>query len=79
MKLLDFNNINNDMFIVNYILITLYYLCYILFTGFKKQKNTAIMVLIITASLECVMVVNNNWNIDQNIEGFYADYSDVKN
>lgn len=78
MKVLEFENINNDMIIVNYIVITIYYLCYIMVVYFKNWKKWATCFMILTASLECIMVINNNWHIDQNIEGFYSDYNDTK-
>lgn len=78
MKIMNFENITNDMIIVNYIVITIYFLCYIMIVYFKNWEKWAISFMILTASLECVMVVNNNWHIDQSIQSFYADYKDTK-
>ncbi len=78
LKVLNFENIDSDMITVNYIVITIYFLCYILMVYFKKFKRWAISFMIITASLECVMVINNNWNIDHDIETYYSNYDDVK-
>ena len=78
LKILDFKNINEDMIIVNLIVITIYYLCYVLIIYFKNFKKWAIGFMLLTASLEAVMVVNNNWDINHDIKTFYSDYDGVK-
>ena len=77
MKTMEFANINNDMLIVNYIIITIFYLCYLLYFYFRNWNRWSICFMIIATSLECVMAINNNWMIDQNIEGFYSDYNQI--
>ena len=79
MKVYNFENINTDMLILNYAVITIFYLCYIIYTYFNKFFKAAILIAIITATLECIIVVNNNWYIDQNIDGFYSDYKEIAN
>ena len=77
LKLIGYKNINSDMIIINYIVITIAYLSYILLKYFKCTKYWPIGFFILTASLECVIVVNNNWRINQNLKGFYSDYNNT--
>mgnify|MGYP003571266533 CR=1 FL=1 len=78
MKFVPYENITSEMIIMNYVIVTIFYLSYIIFVYFKMYKKYAVIFTILTASLECIMVINNNWYIDQNIEGFYADYDGIK-
>lgn len=74
----NFSNINDDMILLNLVLLTIYLLCYILFRYFYKQTNILPYLLIATTILECIICVNNNWNISQSIPTFYNDYNDVE-
>ena len=74
----DYNNINKDMIIVNYILITIYYLCYVLTNYFNNFKRWALTLFLISAGLECTLVINNNWEIDHSIEVYYSNYNMVE-
>ena len=77
MKYSDYENINDDMILMNYVIITISYLCYIIYHYFNKYSKYALIFMMLTAGLECVMVVNNNWNIDQDMNSFYSDYDSI--
>ena len=78
MRLLNFANISSSMLTINYILITIFYLCYILVTYFREWNRWSKVFFLFAVCLECLMVVNNCWGIDHNIESFYEDYDSVK-
>ena len=77
LKLSNYVNIDNDMVIINYILIAIYFLCYFL-TNYFNFKSWSLVFFIFTVSLECVLVINNNWNINHSIKTYYSNYNDVK-
>lgn len=77
MKILNFENINTNMLILNYIFLSIFYLCYIIKVYFKKWKIIAIIFMIITSIIHGIVFINNNWEIDHNIDGFYSDYKET--
>lgn len=64
---------------INYILITTHFLIYTLYYFYPKYKNASIILMIIVISLECILSINNNWEISQNIDNFYYSYNDINN
>ena len=74
-----YNNIDNNMISINYLLIITYFLIYSLYHFFPKIKNTASLLFIGVCILECIVSINHNWNISQDINNFYSDYTDTKN
>lgn len=78
-KLLKYKNIDNDMLTLNYLLITVYFLTFILKKYLKKTKNIPIYLILLVIAMECVFSVNNNWLINHDIKTFYAPYYKVKN
>lgn len=78
MKVTNFVNISTDMLIMNYILISIFYLCYLIYIYFNKWRRYSFIFLIITVCLECIIGINHNWDIDQDLEGFYSDYDSTK-
>ena len=62
-KLSNFENITNKMLNINYILITTYFLIYTLYKFYPKYKKLSISIFLIVISLECIISINNNWNI----------------
>ena len=79
MKIIGYDNITNDMIIMNYIIVTVFCLCYVVYIYFNKYAKYALIFTIFTAILECIMVVNNNWSINHNISTFYRDYESMQN
>ena len=78
-KLTNFPNITNKMLNINYILITTYFLIYSLYHLYPRYKKLTISLTIILIGLECIICINNNWNISQNLENFYFSYNDINN
>src|SRR5574344_352407 len=78
MKVVNYQNISNDMLILNYAVITIYFLIAVLYYYFPKYKKWIPLIFIITASLEITVWINNNWNILQYIKDFYSDYNSTE-
>lgn len=76
-KFTNYENIVNKMIIINYLLITTYFLIYSLYHFYPKLKKFSITLFIGVVSLECIISVNNNWNILQYIDEFYSDYERI--
>lgn len=76
---IDYNNITTNMIKINYILITIYFLIYNLFYFFPKFKKLSILIFTIVISIECVINVNHNWDINQYLDEFYSTYKDINN
>jgi uncharacterized membrane protein YfhO len=71
----NYSNIKKDMILLNGIVITIAFLCYIIYTKFDSFKKLIPYILIITSILECIIVVNNNWAVSQVEKFFYSDYN----
>lgn len=78
MNFIEIQNISTMMIILNSVVITIFFLCYIIYNYYNKFFKYALIAMIVTSTLECIFVVNNNWYIDQNIESFYSDYNNVE-
>ena len=74
-----YDNITDNMIMINYLLIGTYFLIYTLYHFYPKLKVFASFAFVIVCLLECIVSVNNNWNITHSIESFYADYKTVNN
>ena len=72
-----YNNIDNNMLICNYLIITTYFLIYLLYRFYPKIKTFISVLFITVCILEAVITVNHNWNISQSIDTFYSDYNDI--
>jgi uncharacterized membrane protein YfhO len=77
-KLLSFANITDKMLLLNAIIITIMYLVYILVKYFDNVKKWAPVFTIITAVFECIIGINNNWEITHDLKSFYNDYDTLK-
>lgn len=73
-----YQNITNDMILLNFAALTIYFLLYILYTCFANYQKYIPLVFMLTAVLEITVCINNNWNILQYIDEFNSDYSDTK-
>lgn len=76
--LTNFINISNDMIMFNYVLVSLYFVCYIIYNFCPKLKKIPKILFLILVVLECVISVDVNWDISQNIDNFYNDYNNMK-
>lgn len=75
--LTNFENISNSMIILNYILISVYFIIYIVYKYLPKLKKIIPYTFLLIISVECIISVNHNWNITQYIDDFYYDYDDI--
>ncbi len=72
---LSFKNLNDNKIIMCLILLTCYYVIYLL-TFVKKMPKWLLKTLMIcTVSFECVYGIDSNWNIDHDIKVFMSDKS----
>ena len=74
-----YKNIDNSIILLNYTFLTLYFFMYILYNYFPNIKKLVAPVFIIAVAVETIITVNNNWNILQYLDDFYADYDTTKN
>jgi len=74
-----YNNIEQNMITINYLLITTYFLIYNLYYFYPKYKKIALNIFLIVISIECIISINNNWNISQNLNDFYSSYNNINN
>jgi len=65
------------MITINYLLITTYFLIYNLYYFYPNYKKISITIFTIVISIECIIRVNHNWNIDQNINDFNSTYKNI--
>jgi len=72
-----YNNIESNMININYLLITTYFLIYNLYHFYPNYKKLSIIIFITVISIECIITVNHNWNVDQNLKDFYSTYKNI--
>lgn len=73
----DFVDFKDKIIVMNFIVLIIWFLCFIIYTFFNKLKLIIPYILIITVSLELVIGINNNWNISQDMDSFYKSDNDV--
>lgn len=70
----DFIILNDKIILMNFIVLILWFLYYVLYTFFGKVKRIIPIFAIFMVVSECVMGISNNWDISQDLKGFYTDY-----
>lgn len=78
-KVLNFNNLSENMFILNLVIITCYFTFVLTFKYFKKMSFIAVTLFIVSACIECIIKYQENWNISYNTKSIYVDYSNIQN
>lgn len=73
--LVDFIILNDKIILMNFIVLVLWFLYYVLYTFFVKVKRIIPIFAIFMVASECVMGISNNWDISQDLKGFYTDYN----
>ena len=73
----DYINISIEMIIFNILIITIYFIIYALYHYYPVTKRYIPYVFVLAVILECSIVINHNWNINQPIEDFYRDYDNT--
>ena len=78
LKIFNYENISNEMLLLNCILIVIYFVLYLLYKNYPSLKKMIPAVFILTIILECTITINNNWQILQYVDEFYADYNSTR-
>ncbi len=73
-KFLPHLQITNKMLLINGIIVSIYFILYLISHFYPKTKKIMAFLFLIFISTECVIRVNNNWDIDQKVDNFYNDY-----
>lgn len=68
--------ISNKIVLLNFIILIIWYLIYVLYKYFKNKYITFLSIILVI--IESIISINNNWNIDQNMTNFYADYNTIQ-
>ncbi len=72
-----YDNISEKMIYCNYIFLSIYFVIYTLFHFRNKLKKYLLPIFLVTICTECVLSINDNWDILQYIDEFYSSYSDI--
>ena len=75
----SWDGISTNMLFINIILLTLYFILYIVYKFFKKSSPLVVFGLIIFAVVESIVSTNYNWNITQEKNVFYENETSMKN
>lgn len=70
-------NISHDIITLNYILISILFICFIL-SKYKKIRFINYSILLIACCTSIIISMDENWQIDQNSENFYKNYDEVR-
>lgn len=70
---LSFKNLSDDRIIICLILLTCYYIIYLISFIKKVPKKLIVILMISFISFECTWAINYNWNIDHDITTFMSD------
>ncbi len=73
----NWSGMSNNMFYINIILLTLYFIFYSGGHFIKDLKNVFIIAIICAVSIDVIVSVNYNWNITQELENFYMNYEET--
>lgn len=73
LKITNYSYINNTMIVLNGVVITIFYLAYSFYTSHKKWGKWLLTLMVLTIVVERVMVLNNNWKIDQQANDFIRE------
>lgn len=71
--------INTNMLFINIILLTLFYIMYILYKYFDKAKIYSLVGTTLFTLVSIIISTNYNWNISQEIHNFYTRYDEINN
>lgn len=75
----SWDGITTNMLFINIILLTLYFILYIVYKFFKKSSPLVVFGLIVFAVVESIVSTNYNWNITQEKNVFYENETSMNN
>ena len=78
MKELEFLNIDLTMINVNFIFITILFIIFLLYKKVECFQKYCVWLIILLASFDGYLKINNNWNIDTSVESYYNEYDTVE-
>ena len=76
---LKYGNIAKQMILLNFVVLTLYFVLYLIYQNFPNIKKYTIGLFIILTMSEIIISINHNWSIFQHIDDFYSDYYKTEN
>lgn len=69
--------IDDKIIIVNFIVLIVWYLIYVVFKYFNKGYKYISYFSLIVVVLECIIGINNNWDISHVMNRFYSNYESM--
>lgn len=75
----NIDQVSNKMLIINAVLISIYFVIYIISKYYKYTRKIMTVIFIGVIGLECIIRVSNNWEINQLIDDYYYNYNGMKN
>lgn len=74
----SFENLSDDRIIICLIILTCYYILYLISFINKFPKKLIAILMVCLVSFECIWAINYNWNIDHDITTFMSDKAPYK-
>lgn len=71
-------DITNNMIYINMILLTLYFIFYSALYYLNSLKQVFYFSICIVASIDVIISIDHNWDISQDLKGFYSDYNETE-
>ena len=71
----NWHDLSTNLIYINMILLTLYFMFYIACHYLENKFHAFYYGLILVAMIDAGVMLNNNWDITQNLPGFYEDYN----
>lgn len=78
LKVLDLEILDNNTLLINLIIITIYFILYLVYYYDKKTIKYLNLALILISSVEIICNINFNWVITNNINDSYYYYDEIK-
>lgn len=71
-------DLTNNMIYINMILLTLYFIFYSAIYYLQTLKQIFYLAICIVASIDVIVSIDHNWDISQDLNGFYSDYNETE-
>lgn len=69
--------IETNMLFINMILLTIFFILYVIYHFFNKYKIHVLIGVILFSTINSIIATNYNWNITQEIKNFYESYNEI--
>ncbi len=74
----NWHDLSTNLIYINMILLTLYFMFYVADHYLDNKYKIFHYGLVLVAMIDCLVMLNNNWNITQHLPGFYEDYKSTE-